>query len=361
MSTPVILDHAGEQRAVEVGMSTTVLDHTPRGHASRYVSACYTGMRDDLDRTSAYRRAIIEAAPGKVVVDLGTGALALLAIIAAEAGATHVYAIEVQAGAAASARQAVSAAGLSDKITVLHGFSTDASLELPAKADLLVHELIGEIAGEEGVVAAILDAAERHLAPSAQPPLSVPSRVRSLLAPCELPDGAAPGSGRALKLPALPTSARLAPPLAFEDLRFERGAPSSCAATELGFSVERTGRLACLAVHVELHCGAARGDEPADVSSAWAGSHWRSIVLLLDEAVQVRAGDEVRVRTSVALAGALPLYTFEAFLVPAGGGEGGGGGGGGGTLRALGSPLHYPEAALNCNEAVDMQLDRYAP
>ena len=51
----------------------------------------------------------------------------------------------------------------------------------------------------------------------------------------------------------------------------------------------------------------------------------------------------------------LPLYTFEAFLAPAGEEEGGG------RLRALGSPLHYPEAALNCNEAVDMQLDRYAP
>ena len=355
MSTPAVIDHASEQRVVEVGMSTTVLDHTPRGHASRYVSACYTGMRDDVARTSAYRQAIIEAAPGKVVVDLGTGALALLAIIAAEAGAEHVYAIEVQAAAAASARQAVSAAGLSDKITVLHGFSTDATLELPAKATLLVHELIGEIAGEEGVVAAILDATRRHLAPSAQPPLSVPSRVRSLLAPCELPDGAPPGSGRALKLPALPTSARLAPPLAFEDLRFERGAPASCAAAELSFSVERAGRLACLAVHVELHCGAARGDEPADVSSAWAGSHWRNVLLVLDEAVQVRVRDEVRVRTSVALAGALPLYTFEAFLVPAGEEEGGG------RLRALGSPLHYPEAALNCNEAIDMQLDRYAP
>ena len=108
-------------------------------------------------------------------------------------------------------------------------------------------------------------------------------------------------------------------------------------------------------MHVELHCGAARGDEPADVSSAWAGSHWRNVLLVLDEAVQVRVRDEVRVRTSVALAGALPLYTFEAFLAPAGEEEGGG------RLRALGSPLHYPEAALNCNEAVDMQLDRYAP
>ena len=75
-----VVDHAGEQRVVEVGMSTTVLDHTPRGHAGRYVQACYTGMRDDVDRTEAYRRAIVEAAPGKVVMDLGTGALALLAM-----------------------------------------------------------------------------------------------------------------------------------------------------------------------------------------------------------------------------------------------------------------------------------------
>ena len=52
----------------------TYLDHTPRGHAGRYVQACYTGMRDDVDRTEAYRRAIVEAAPGKVVMDLGTGA-----------------------------------------------------------------------------------------------------------------------------------------------------------------------------------------------------------------------------------------------------------------------------------------------
>ena len=30
------------------------------------------------------------------------------------------------------------------------------------------------------------------------------------------------------------------------------------------------------------------------------------------------------------------------------------------ALRALGPAIHYPEAALNCNEAVDLELDRYA-
>jgi type I protein arginine methyltransferase len=102
---------------------TTV--HTPRGHAARYTLACYDGMRDDHARTGAYREAITAAAQGKVIIDLGTGALALLAIFAAEAGAKHVYAIEVQPVAAAAARGTINEAGLSDRITVIEGFSTD--------------------------------------------------------------------------------------------------------------------------------------------------------------------------------------------------------------------------------------------
>jgi hypothetical protein len=72
-------------------------DWSPRGHARRYIDACYTGMRDDTARTRAYEQAIQAAVQGKTVVDLGTGALALLAIIAAKAGASHVYPIEVAA------------------------------------------------------------------------------------------------------------------------------------------------------------------------------------------------------------------------------------------------------------------------
>jgi hypothetical protein len=72
-------------------------------------------MRDDHARTGAYREAITAAAQGKVIIDLGTGALALLAIFAAEAGAKHVYAIEVQPVAAAAARRTINEAGLSNR------------------------------------------------------------------------------------------------------------------------------------------------------------------------------------------------------------------------------------------------------
>ena len=241
-------------------------------------------MRDDQARTAAYRRAIQEAAKGQVVCDIGTGALALLALIAAEAGAKHVYAIEVNASVAAAARAAVAAAGFSEIVTVLDGFSTD--VELPReRAALLVHELIGEVAGEEGVVAAITDARRRFMDPIAPPPFSIPARTRSLLAPCEYPDATyvarfppelleAPGSGRALKCPGLPQTCRLAAAQAFEDLRFERGAPQPSQHATLDFVLEREGQWRGLAIHVELHCRADGGDAPADVSSDWAQSHW---------------------------------------------------------------------------------------
>ena len=175
---------------LRAGARDPCLDYTPRGHAARYNSDCYAGMRDDAARTEAYRRAIDEAAAGRVVFDLGTGALALLAIFAARAGAAHVYAIEVQATAAEAARRTVAEAGLSDKVTVLDGFSTDTAVVLPIKAELMVHELIGEVAGEEGAVAAVADALRRHVDPAAPPPLSIPARVRTLLAPAEYPEAA---------------------------------------------------------------------------------------------------------------------------------------------------------------------------
>ena len=338
-------------------------DHTPRGHAARYTPECYDGMRDDAARTAAYRAAITAAAQGKVVVDLGTGALALLAVFAAEAGAKHVYAIEVQAAAAAAARQAVAAAGLSDRVTVLEGFSTDGGVTLPVKAELMVHELIGEVAGEEGVVAAIQDAARRHLDRSASPPLSIPSRTTTLLAPCEYPDEVycaerpvglleGPGSARALKLPCLPARTRLAPPQVFEDLRFESAAPAASQSKDLEFVVCREGCLRGLALHVELHCGALGGEEAADVSSAWPGSHWRNILLLLsDGGMLVCKGDAVRVKTTCELASPQPRYTFEAFVQRQ-------------TVQGeyaaeqrwepVGGKIEYPEASLNVNDAMDL-------
>ena len=208
----------------------------PRSQCERYTDATYAKMVGDGERTSAYAAAIRQHAPGRVCLDIGTGALAVLALQAAEAGAAHVYAVEANAAAAEAAVATVAAAGFSDRISVLRGYSTD--VELPARVDLLLHEIIGEVAGAEGVVAAVADARRRHLAPEAASsgaPVSVPARAVSLVAPAEFPGSeyfaslefpmlAAPGA-RALKLPSLPRRLLLDAAAPFESLDFSQAAP----------------------------------------------------------------------------------------------------------------------------------------
>merc|ERR1719502_2608779 len=87
---------------------------TPKGICERYTDDTYAKMRDDAERTAAYTSAIADAAPGRVCLDVGTGALALLALIAARAGARHVYAIEANAEAAQAARATIAAEGFAD-------------------------------------------------------------------------------------------------------------------------------------------------------------------------------------------------------------------------------------------------------
>jgi SAM-dependent methyltransferase len=188
-----------------------------------YDDAMYKTMRDDAPRTAAYAAAIEKLAPGKVVLDIGTGQFALLAIIAARAGARYVYAIEGNRQAFERAKLAVSEQNFTDRIGVLHGYSANVSLqELPppsaarghaeadvddpsrwAGVDLVVHELLGEIAGMEGAAFAIADAHRRHIraaapavagaaaadadAAAAAPRVSVPYGARSFIAPAVFP------------------------------------------------------------------------------------------------------------------------------------------------------------------------------
>ena len=98
-----------------------------------------------------------------VVVDIGTGPYALLALMAARAGAKRVCAIEASPWAARRARSCVERAtdvpvGV---VTVVDGLSTDVTL--PEKADLLVAELVGSVCTEEGLLCSMRDAVERHV------------------------------------------------------------------------------------------------------------------------------------------------------------------------------------------------------
>eukprot|EP00930_Biecheleria_cincta_P009137 TRINITY_DN11079_c0_g1_i1.p1 TRINITY_DN11079_c0_g1~~TRINITY_DN11079_c0_g1_i1.p1 ORF type:complete len:454 (-),score=93.84 TRINITY_DN11079_c0_g1_i1:223-1584(-) len=152
----------------------------------------YEAMRDDEPRTKGYEAAIQRRLKGTngqaTVVDIGTGSLALLAIMAAKAGAKKVYAIDKNIPAAKAAREAIAKEGLQDKIEVIEGDSLQVTL--PEKVDLMVSELIGSIATQEGVEAIIKDAKKRFLKDGSalgegggDCPQIIPSRTQTRIAP----------------------------------------------------------------------------------------------------------------------------------------------------------------------------------
>lgn len=129
------------------------------GEYQAYDDHVYDAFDAADDRHRAYRDAVRAAAPGRVVVDIGTGRDALWAIEAAHAGARHVYAIESSSSVAAQATRTVASAGLTDKVTVLPGHSQDQSL--PVRAEVCVSEIVGNIAGAEGMLPVLADARAR--------------------------------------------------------------------------------------------------------------------------------------------------------------------------------------------------------
>ena len=133
------------------------------GEYPAYDDGVYDGFDADDGRRRAYRLALLAAAPGRVVVDIGTGRDALWAIEAARAGARRVYAIEADAGVAAQAEQAVARAGGSGRVSVIAGNST--RVRLPERAEVCVSEIVGNIASAEGAIAVLADARERLCAP----------------------------------------------------------------------------------------------------------------------------------------------------------------------------------------------------
>ena len=119
--------------------------------------------------------------PGKVVLDIGTGEDAVLARLCIEAGAEHVYAVEVLEGAARRARELVESLGLTDRITVLQG--DIAGVDLPRPVDVCTQGIIGNIGSADGI-APVWNAARRHFAPGCVP---VPETCTTRIAALELP------------------------------------------------------------------------------------------------------------------------------------------------------------------------------
>ncbi|MFO1356635.1 MAG: amino acid adenylation domain-containing protein [Gammaproteobacteria bacterium] len=207
-----------------------------------YDDFLYGLMGSDAVRNAALRTAFERHAADRVVLDLGTGPQALLARMAAQAGARHVYAVELLPAAAEQARAAVAAAGLAGRITVVTGDA--ATLQLPEAAEVCAQGIIGNIGSADGI-AAIWNRVRSQFAAGA---VAIPSRCTTLIAPVELPAAlrASPrlaplaldyvrrifaAEGRAfdlrLCLRNLPPGQLLAPPRVFEDLDFAGALPEA--------------------------------------------------------------------------------------------------------------------------------------
>jgi protein arginine N-methyltransferase 1 len=125
----------------------------------------HTLMLSDVHRTETYLRAVRAAVqPDDVVLDIGTGT-GILAIAAAQAGARKVYAVE-GLGIADAAEAMIAQNGLSEKITLIRGWST--KIELPERATLLVSEIIGSEPFAEQMLETTADAVARLLVPGAR-------------------------------------------------------------------------------------------------------------------------------------------------------------------------------------------------
>jgi type I protein arginine methyltransferase len=147
-----------------------------------YSIQAYGKMLTDVRRMTAYQEAIGRVVrPESIVLDIGTGT-GIHALMAARAGAQHVYAIE-PADAVLLAREVAQVNGLADRITFIQDFSTNVTL--PERADVVVSDLHGTLPWYQRHVPTIVDARTRLAKNGA---IFIPQRDLVRLAAVEAPE-----------------------------------------------------------------------------------------------------------------------------------------------------------------------------
>ncbi|MBK7758155.1 MAG: class I SAM-dependent methyltransferase [Deltaproteobacteria bacterium] len=134
-------------------------------------------MLADRPRVNAFKAAIQAVVkPGMVVMDCGTGN-GILALLAAQAGARKVYAVD-RSALLDTAKEVARASGYGDVIQFVRG--DFARVELPEKVDVIVSETIGQFAVAEGGGPDLAQAMLKNLKPGGA---IVPNGVELHVAP----------------------------------------------------------------------------------------------------------------------------------------------------------------------------------
>lgn len=145
--------------------STAAADETQTYFESYDDINIHKVMLKDTSRLLAYKRFIeenCELFAKKVVVDVGSGT-GILSLLAAQAGAKHVYAIEVVKSMCILSRKIIEQNGYADRITVLEGQASDVQLPNGVLADVLISEWMGFYLLHESMLEAVVTARDRLL------------------------------------------------------------------------------------------------------------------------------------------------------------------------------------------------------
>ena len=136
-------------------------------------------MLNDAVRLARFREAIqARVQPGDVVLDAGTG-VGVLAVMAVQAGASHVFAVDNR-GIIGLARSVAEANGCADRITFIQGDMRD--VRLPEPAHGVVCEQLGYAGLAEGIGRLLERVMQRHVRPGGW---CIPHRMTVFAAPVQ--------------------------------------------------------------------------------------------------------------------------------------------------------------------------------
>lgn len=170
------------ERALEIDPSNAYARENLTALTAGQIPSWHFDMLADDMRNRAYEEAIERAVtPQSRVLDIGTGS-GLLSMMAARAGAAHVTTCEVSTPIANAAKEIIEANGYADRITVINKMSTQlvVGADLPARATLLISEIVDNKVIGEGVLPTLRHAVEKLLEPGGTM-IPVRARIKAML------------------------------------------------------------------------------------------------------------------------------------------------------------------------------------